>query len=257
MRSFTLAAAPLLVLFSACAPVGDDGGQAGEHEGVLAYDTLDACAALDNEEECLADKTCTWIGLGIPCNAGETCISGVCQDIDPCHAYKDAETCAADTDNRCAWAATELCPANDCGDGGFCYQVPEDDCTCVCPLECPEGGECPPCECDCSGGGGGGGDEDCVCTGTVCPDGATDCQPDPIECTCGTDESVVCPEASDAASCEAVEGCGWVLSPCPLCPASPECDCEETYSCEYVGASSGGSGGSTGGTTGGGPSWDQ
>ena len=253
MRTLSLAAAVPL-LFTACL-ASDSSDDKDESHHVLAYDTLDACAGLDTEEACLADATCTWYALGIPCQEGETCVSGVCQDIDPCRAHTDPDACAADADNRCAWAATELCPADDCGDGGFCYQVPEDDCTCVCPLECPEGGECPPCECDCSGSGGGGGGEECVCTGTACPDGATDCVPDPIECTCGTDEGVVCPDAADAESCEAVEGCGWVPDPCPLCP-SPECTCEETSSCQYVGTSSGGGGSSGGGTTTV-PPWDQ
>ena len=253
MRSLAIAAA-LPLLFAACA--SDGGAEQDDHQRVLAYDTLDACAAHQDEEGCLADgESCVWYALGIPCQEGETCVSGVCQDIDPCRAHTDADSCAADADDRCAWAATELCPADDCGDGGFCYQVPEDDCTCVCPLECPAGGDCPPCECDCSGTGGGGGEEDCVCTGTVCPDGATDCEPDPIECTCDTDEGVVCPDAADAESCAAAEGCAWVASPCPLCPA-PECgECEETYSCQYVGGSGGGGG--SGGSTGTAPPWDQ
>ncbi len=250
MRLLAVTALPFL--FAACA---SDGGaeRDDDHQRVLAYDTLDDCASHEDEGSCLAEgDICVWYALGIPCQEGENCVSGVCQDIDPCRAHADPDACTADGDNRCAWAATELCPADDCGDGGFCYQVPEDDCTCVCPLECPEGGECPPCECDCSGSGGGG-EEDCVCSGTVCPDGATDCQPDPIECSCETDEGVVCPDAADQESCAEVEGCAWVVSPCPLCPA-PECGaCEESYSCQYVGTSSGGSGGGT--TTE--PPWDQ
>ena len=252
--------APIVSLLALLAPACASNDAAEEDRNrVLAYDARDACTAHDDADACLADADrCIWYDLGAPCQEGEPCVSGVCQDIDPCRAYTDPESCTAATDERCAWADTELCPADDCGDGGFCYQVPEDDCTCVCPLACPEGEECPPCECDCSGGGGG--EEDCVCSGTVCPEGDDECVPEPMECTCETEEGVVCPDAPDAESCAAVDGCGWVQSPCPLCPA-PECgECEETYSCQYIGGDGGSGGtGGTGGTGGGstGPSWDQ
>jgi hypothetical protein len=250
MRALSLIAA-LPILVAAC--LTSEEGDAPDHHRVLAYDTLDACAVHQAEDACVADgERCLWYAFGAPCQEGEPCVTGVCQDIDPCRAHGDAQSCGAATDDRCAWAESELCPADDCGDGGFCYQVPEDDCTCVCPLEC-DGADCPPCECDCSGGGGG--EDNCVCTGTVCPDGATDCEADPIECTCDTDTGVVCPDAQDAEGCAAAEGCAWVASPCPLCP-EPECgECEETYSCQYVGddGSSGGGTGS-GGTV---PPWDQ
>ena len=222
---------------------------------ITAYDTLDSCTAFSDEATCLenADR-CVWYALGMPCVEGEPCVSGVCQDIDPCRVHTDAESCAGDTGNRCAWADVELCPGEDCGEGGFCYQVTDDeDCTCVCPLEpCAEGEECPPCECDCPDDGGGGGT--CTCTGTVCPEGDPDCVPT-MDCTCEDDP---CLGYGDEETCAADPACAWLQDPCPLCPdCAPgtdcePCTCDESFSCRHVGDSGcggSGGGGSDGGST--------
>ncbi len=188
-----------------------------------AYDTLDSCSVYADEETCLANADrCVWYGLGMPCVEGEPCVSGVCQDIDPCRVHTDVDSCAADTDNRCAWAEVELCPGDDCGDGGFCYQMTDDqDCTCVCPLgPCSEGEECPPCQCDCPDDDGG---NTCTCTGTVCPDGDPDCVPEPVECTCDGDGG-------------GGDGCGTCTCTGTVCPEDDpdcvpdpiECECEGT-----------------------------
>jgi len=304
MRSFRLALA-----FTALAACSSD---EPERRQIAAYDTLDSCTVYQDKEECVANADrCVWYGLGKPCTEGEPCVSGVCQDIDPCRVHTDADSCAADSDNTCAWAEVELCPGDDCGDGGFCYQVTDDqDCTCVCPLApCQEGEECPPCECDCvdddggdtctcSGtvcpdgdpdcvpdpvecvceddGGGGDGCGTCTCSGTVCPDGDPNCIPDPIECDCeDTEETCVCPECppgtacapcecdpsgsggssaptfegdpcleyADETTCSADAQCAWLQNPCPLCPECAPgvdcdpCECEESFSCRYVGDS--------------------
>ena len=209
-----------LVLFLVAAAAACSGEDPRPRQ-LTAYDTLDSCAAFD-EETCLdnADR-CVWYALGMPCTEGEPCVTGVCQDIDPCRVHTDAESCAADADNRCAWADVELCPGEDCGDGGFCYQMTDDeDCTCVCPLgPCMEGEDCPPCECDCPDDGGGG---TCSCTGTVCPDGDPDCVPT-MECTCDDDGG-------------GGDGCGTCTCTGSVCPAGDpdcvpepvECNCEET-----------------------------
>ena len=221
------------VLAAACS--SDD----SQTRQIAAYDTLDSCAAYKDEAACLenADR-CLWIGLGMPCTEGEPCISGVCQDIDPCRVHTDADSCAADSDNRCAWADVELCPGNDCGDGGFCYQMTDDQpCTCVCPLTpCMEGEDCPPCECDCPDDGGG---STCTCTGTVCPEGDPDCVPTE-DCTCDgggsgcgtcTCSGTVCPDDDPNCVPEPVE-CDCenadTTCACPECPPGetcPPCDC--------------------------------
>jgi hypothetical protein len=206
---------------------------------ITAYDTLDSCAAYKDEDTCLenADR-CVWYALGMPCVEGEPCVSGVCQDIDPCRVHTDVDSCAADTDNRCAWADVELCPGEDCGDGGFCYQMTDDQpCTCVCPLEpCMEGEDCPPCECDCPDDGGG---STCTCSGTVCPDNDPDCVPTE-ECTCDgggsgcgtcTCSGTVCPDGDPNCVPEPVEcDCedAGTTCACPECPPGetcPPCDC--------------------------------
>ena len=147
----------------------------GSTRQISAFNTLDPCTDYD-EATCLDNEQCEWFALGAPCIEGEPCKSGVCQQIDPCRTYTDADACASDTANQCAWAATELCPADNCGDGGFCYQATDEQpCACACPI-CPEGEACPPCECDCK-------DDSCVCSGTVCPDNDPSCVPE-YECTC-------------------------------------------------------------------------
>ncbi len=78
----------------------------------------DPCLVYTEELACTADTAngCSWIALGVPCQVGETCASGVCQNL----AF---------------------------GGGGT------DGCACVCPA-CEPGADCPPCECDCGSGGG-------------------------------------------------------------------------------------------------------
>ena len=48
-------------------PCGGTGG--GSH----------ACGDITDEARCV-DSGCRWILLGVPCNSGEPCVSGVCQD---------------------------------------------------------------------------------------------------------------------------------------------------------------------------------
>jgi hypothetical protein len=216
MRSSRLALT-LAALAAACS--SDDDSRTRQ---IAAYDTLDSCTAYQDEESCLANADrCVWYALGIPCAEGEPCVSGVCQDIDPCRVHTDSDSCTADSDNNCAWAAVELCPGEDCGDGGFCYQMTDEQkCTCVCPLTpCAEGEECPPCECDCPDDDGG---NTCTCTGTVCPDGDPDCVP-VIDCTCQDDGG-------------GGDGCGTCTCSGTACPADDpscvpepiECTCEDT-----------------------------
>src|SRR5688572_2592991 len=94
---------PLILMIALLAACGGEEDQ--ERRRIAAYDALDGCFVNQDEESCLANADrCVWYDLGMPCAEGEPCVSGVCQDIDPCRAHTDAESCAADGANRCAWA---------------------------------------------------------------------------------------------------------------------------------------------------------
>jgi hypothetical protein len=77
----------------------------------------DPCQAHTEEAACRADLTdaCTWYALGIPCQVGQPCRSGVCQKAPP---------------------------PGPMGGG----------CGCTCPA-CAPGSSCPPCSCNCGGPG--------------------------------------------------------------------------------------------------------
>ena len=104
----------------------------------------DPCSG-QNQASCTG--SCEWIAVGMPCEAGEPCISGVCATPDPCRAHGDEASCAG---AGCAWAGIAgLCPSGtDCDNGGFCYTPTDDNCACACPAFCPPGEICPPCACD-------------------------------------------------------------------------------------------------------------
>jgi hypothetical protein len=72
------------------------------------------CPSYNDEMACTADtdNACVWYALGIPCQIGEPCRSGVCQQR---------------TDSNGS-------------DGGGC--------ACACP-DCSPGASCPPCDCTC------------------------------------------------------------------------------------------------------------
>ncbi len=86
--------------------------------------TDDPCLAHVDSAACDADTdgNCTWIAIGAPCEQGEPCPGGVCQNLD-------------------------LVGGGGSGGGGGT------GCVCACPA-CPDGVECPPCACDCTGESG-------------------------------------------------------------------------------------------------------
>jgi hypothetical protein len=77
------------------------------------------CGAHTDATSCLADTAdaCKWYALGIACQQGQTCPSGVCQQA----------------------------PSGGGGGGNGC--------ACACPA-CAPGQACPPCSCTCDSGGG-------------------------------------------------------------------------------------------------------
>lgn len=202
MKSHRLA--PLFVLLAACT-----GGS--EQARIPGYLTSDACNDNADETSCLA-AGCAWAGLE-SCPDDTQCPEGVCYAPDPCSGHGDEAACTADTANNCQWAAAELCPPDveDCGNGGFCYSGgTTDECVCVCPLYCPEGEECPPCDCSCPPPDGGGGGGTCTCVCPDCPEGET-CPP--CDCTCD----------------EGSGGGGTDTCTCPDCPPDqtcPPCECQ-------------------------------
>jgi len=230
----------VLCLTFAAACGGSDAGTR-----IPGYLTSDGCYQYGDPGSC-ADAGCAWTDLGVACPADTACPSGVCYQPDPCHAHGDADSCTADTGNACQWADVDLCPPDtDSCPGGFCYAASGDDCTCVCPLYCPQGEDCPPCDCSCGGGGGGGGGGTCTCACPDCPDGDT-CPP--CDCTCDGGSgcsgdgtcTCVCPECDPSStdcppcdcSCDAgggSSGGGTETCTCPACPPDqtcPPCDCQ-------------------------------
>lgn len=236
VTAFTLGAA-------ACQTVEDP----KKSRNLAAYLTSDTCAAFSEAGACEAapEGACSWVAIEADCPSGADCPTGACVVVDPCNAHASAATCLADQPNGCQWAAMDrLCPAGaNCpeeGNGGFCYGV-TDDCVCACPLYCPEGETCPPCDCDCTGGGGG----TCTC---ACPDCAPGERCPPCDCSCTDDGCVqdgtcVCacpdcpPDAEDCGPCECTcsgssggsAGTGTAVCACPDCEPDmecPPCECE-------------------------------
>src|SRR5689334_16690315 len=168
--------APLFVALVACS-----GGS--EQSRIPGYLTSDACNDFGDPDSCAAGG-CAWAGIEA-CPDGTDCPEGVCYQPDPCTAHDDADSCAADAENGCQWAEVDLlCPPDaDCAGGGFCSGGGggTDECVCVCPLYCPEGEDCPPCDCTCPPPDDGGGGGTCTCACPDCPEGET-CPP--CDCTC-------------------------------------------------------------------------
>jgi hypothetical protein len=207
------------VVLAAC---GGGDGPADSH-GLPGYLASDACGGHTDAEAC-AGAGCEWLEIEA-CPAGADCArGGVCASPDPCRAHGDEASCVADADHGCAWAGVEsLCPAGAACADGFCYAAGDGDCACVCPLYCPAGEDCPPCECDCApSGGGGSGGGTCSCECPACSPGE-ECPP--CSCDCSDDGGCV-----DDGTCTCV---------CPSCEEGTECPpCE--CGCEPSGGSSGG-----------------
>jgi len=216
----------------------------GPKSKALSYVSSDTCRELGTAAECATDSSCAW--AEIACAEGEVCPDGACLRIDPCSAFSSQDACEGDGIGECNWLESDaLCPPGaDCASGGFCVGGGGDDCVCACPLACPEGEDCPPCECDCDGGGsGGGGTCTCACPacepGTECPPCACDCDDDGCgggsTCTCACPD---CPPGEDCGecdcSCDGSEPGGpgdpmptttCSCDPCPEGEDCPECEC--------------------------------
>lgn len=202
---------------------------------VAAYVGTDVCSGHTDATSCASDtaNACQWAALGITCPAGSTCPDGFCHTSGPCEQHGDETSCTADTANDCAWAglAADLayCPngSTSCStsSGGYCYAKSAQTgggCACACPLYCPQGSDCPPCECDCppppppadGGTGIGPGGGMCTCACPTCAPGET-CPP--CSCNCST------PDAGGGDTCGQTCACS-----CPVCPAGqtcPPCSC--------------------------------
>ena len=201
--------------------------QASNHAVPVTF-VNDACGASSTQTACAAAAGCEWRPVTSDCPPGAACPAGVCATPDPCATLTARALCEADA--RCAWAglraasqAIDLCPAGQtCDAGGYCHRrdASGGGCTCVQPVVCPAGADCPAVQCDCSnpgpsGGGGGGGT--CTCECPACAPGEA-CSP----CTC---------------ACGAGGACGGVTSSgggptctcaCPSCAPGatcPPCDC--------------------------------
>lgn len=205
----------LLTLIVAACSTDDPGRQQPE----LAYRPADDCLP-HGLDECQT-AGCEWAPVAADCGPDQAgCGPGICTTPDPCSDHTDVSACEQDVDNRCAWMATDsLCPVGaDCNDG-FCYQTRDDgECTCVCPLACPAGEDCPPCACDCPTNGG----EECP---WICPD----CDPSsgapcpPCYQDCGEVCPWICPDCSPDS-----EFCAPCYQDCslpPECPAGPDGGC--------------------------------
>jgi hypothetical protein len=229
----------ILSLFACLGGCSDD--QRTSPQRIASYESTDPCSSHADESSCSTDtgNGCSWINLGLACPADTECPSGVCQQLDACRTHDDAASCTADP--GCDWAAVELCPADGetCPEG-FCY-TKADGCACVCPLYCPAGADCPPCECDCPPDGGGGGD-DCTCACPSCLEGES-CPPCDCSCdgggsggSCGEDTcTCTCPSCAAGEECPPCTcDCGPSEDPpetcvCPSCPAGescPPCSCD-------------------------------
>jgi hypothetical protein len=183
--------------------------------GSPGYLASDGCTKRKDAQTCVADTTagCAWIDIGgIDCPEGVTCPAGYCYAPDPCLAIGDAMTCAA---KGCAWSdAATLCPIGaTCVMGGYCHTKDPggSTCSCVTPVACSVGQECPPPECDCSGGGAGGG----TCTCAAPPCGAGQSCP-PVACNCDDGGGGGCVDE------------GTCTCACPACApgtACPPCEC--------------------------------
>ncbi|HXJ20984.1 MAG TPA: hypothetical protein VMT03_12190 [Polyangia bacterium] len=99
------------------------------------------------------------------CPAGAACAPCDCatpQPVDPCTAYSDAATCAADSADSCTWIQLGIaCITTPCPSGSCMRMSPPADagtggssgsggggCACACAA-CPAGATCPPCSCNC------------------------------------------------------------------------------------------------------------
>jgi hypothetical protein len=222
-------------------------GTSGGTARLPAYLVSEECNGLE-EAACTA-AGCEWLALGAVCPEGVDCPAGVCVAPDPCRVHGDPESCLADAENGCAWAGIEALSVTGAPDGeGVCYQA-GDDCVCACPVYCPEGEECPPCDCDCGSSSGGGGTCTCACPdcpeGEVCPPCECDCTEEGCveegTCTCACP---ACPEGEECPPCECdcdpTTGGGEepVGEPsscvCPDCPEGeecPPCECPEADPC--------------------------
>ena len=222
--------------------VGASCSNGSEATRLPGYLTSDTCNDFGDEQSCV-DGGCSWAGLE-SCPSDTICPEGVCYQPDPCNHHSDEGSCAADAANSCLWAAVELCaPDTDCSAGGFCYGGGgTDDCVCVCPLYCPDGEDCPPCDCSCPPPDDGGGGGTCTCACPDCAEGET-CPP--CDCTCedpgtgcggeGTCTCVcpVCPEGETCppcdCDCDAGGGGSTETCVCPECPPDqtcPACECD-------------------------------
>jgi hypothetical protein len=227
------------LVFGCFVGCGQGGGPTFQ-EQLPAYLAGDVCHGRADAAACAADARCQWFALGIACRDGAPCLSGVCQERDPCAALDEA---ACGKDATCMWAGavTALCPPGaTCPEkGGFCTRRPADGCACACPLYCPQGEDCPPCACDCSGGGSGGSGSGgtCSCTCAPCPVGlpcplcACDCASPP---TCPADAGTApgpCAAHSDEKSCleDTADHCAWaaILAPCREGEPCPTGSCYE------------------------------
>jgi len=261
LRSVTLLLTSIAAFaLGALGGCGDDRTPASVSPPLAAYEAGDPCHAHADATSCDADPACGWLEVGA-CPAGTDCPAGFCSSRDACAGHADRSTCEADA--SCAWADLELasaCPAPDCATrGGVCYSRSDpggDDCLCACPLYCPMGSDCPPCECSCpppGGGGGGGGTCTCACAacapGETCPDcGPCTCEPGGGS-ECGGTCTCACP---DCAPGEACPPCACSCDPggvpgepppppeptttcaCEACPAGvecPPCDCAGSDPC--------------------------
>jgi len=186
----------------------------------------DACGGNGTAETCAQTAGCEWRAISADCPAGADCPQGICATPDACGALTARAACEADT--RCAWsgqrplaASIDLCPlGQSCATGGYCHtrDASGGGCTCVQPIACPAGADCPAVACDCSNpspsGGAGGGT--CTCACPACAPGET-CPP----CACTCAGGGACSGGGAAAG-------GTCACTCPACApgaACPPCDC--------------------------------
>jgi hypothetical protein len=194
----------------------------------------DVCGSNDSQPSCAAAAGCEWRTLASSCSPGAHCVTGVCVTPDPCGALVDRAACEADT--RCAWAglressqSVDLCPVGQsCDTGGYCHTrgASGGGCTCVQPIVCPAGADCPTVQCDCSNppprGASIGSSSGSTCT-CACPTCAAGEACAPCACDCGA--------RAAGASCGGATtnaGSGTCTCACPICPVGtscPRCTC--------------------------------
>ena len=92
----------LVLLLAAC------GRSETASSQIPAYLVGDPCHGRSDAQSCGADPTCQWMPLGIACAVGAPCISGVCEEVDPCRAHADPEFPAYPTNADCGYRKIQI-----------------------------------------------------------------------------------------------------------------------------------------------------